>query len=149
MRKNYKKAINLWETENKKYIPISNGAYFLSSILYSRRFFPYYTFNIITGKTFNGTTKSFSFDAIGGFESCSVASSGTGQHFIQPILDRKLDSPDQEGESIKNKVLQKLIMIKFLFLKASRHNIEIGDGIQIFVFTKKGVLVENSILRCD
>lgn len=50
---------------------------------------------------------------------------------------------------MKNKVLTKLIMIKFLFLKASRRNIEIGDGIQIFVFTKKGVLVENSILRCD
>jgi len=47
LQENYKKAIKLWETENKKYIPISNGAYFLSSILYSRRFFSYYTFNII------------------------------------------------------------------------------------------------------
>ena len=149
LQENYKKAIKLWETENKKYIPISNGAYFLSSILYSRRFFPYYTFNIITGKNFNGTTKSFSFDAIGSFESCSATSSGTGQHFVQPILDGQLYSFDQEGGSIENKVLTKLILIKFLFLKASRRNIEIGDGIQIFVFTKKGVLVENSILRCD
>jgi len=40
-------------------------------------------------------------------------------------------------------------MVKHLFLNASKKNIEIGDGLQIFVFTKKGVLVENSILKCD
>lgn len=149
LQEEYKKTIDIWETENKKHISVSNGAYILSSLLYSRRFFPYYTFNIITGKDFKGTTKSFSFDAIGSFESCSATSSGTGQQFIQPILDGQLQLIFQEKESVKQEILKNLIMVKLLFLKASGRNIEIGDGIQIFIFTKKGILVENSILRCD
>lgn len=149
LQEEYKKAVNIWETENQKHISITNGAYLLSSILYSRRFFPYYTFNIITGKDFKGATKSFSFDAIGSFESCSATSSGSGQHFIQPILDGQLQLISQEKKRVKHEILKNLIMVKFLFLKASKRNIEIGDGIQIFVFTKKGILVENSILRCD
>ena len=149
LQEEYKKTVNIWETENQKLISISNGAYLLSSILYSRWFFPYYTFNIITGKDFNGATKSFSFDAIGSFESCSATSSGTGQHFIQPILDGQLQLISQEKKCVKHEILKNLIMVKFLFLKASGRNIEIGDGIQIFIFTKKGILVENSILRCD
>jgi 20S proteasome subunit beta 6 len=149
LQEEYKKTVNTWETENQKHISISNGAYLLSSILYSRRFFPYYTFNIITGKDFKGSTKSFSFDAIGSFESCFATSSGTGQPFIQPILDGQLQLISREKECVKHEILKNLIMVKFLFLKASRRNIEIGDGIQIFVFTKKGILVENSILKCD
>jgi len=149
LQEEFKNGVSLREIENKKNIPVSSGAYFLSSILYSRRFFPYYTFNIISGKELDGKIKSFSFDAVGSFESCSGASSGSGQLFIQPILDSTIKCHSLKTESKKNKILKKLIMIKHLFLKISKRNIEIGDGVQIFIFTRKGILVENSILKCD
>ena len=53
----FKKIVDLVETENKKNIPISSAAFILSSILYSRRFFPYYSFNIMSGKESNGKIK--------------------------------------------------------------------------------------------
>ena len=145
----FKKIVDLVETENKKNIPISSAAFILSSILYSRRFFPYYSFNILSGKESNGKIKGFSFDAVGSFESCVATSSGTGQHFIQPILDNQIRCLSSNNSPKKYNILKIILMVKHLFLKASKKNIEIGDGIQIFVFTKKGVLVENSILKCD
>lgn len=149
LQEEFKKTVNLWEIENKKNIPVSSGAYILSSILYSRRFFPYYTFNVISGKEHNGKIKSFSFDAVGSFESCVATCSGTGQHFIQPLLDNQFKHPSTENHSKKICILKNLMMVKHLFLKASKRNIEIGDGIQIFILTRKGMLVENSVLRCD
>jgi 20S proteasome subunit beta 6 len=150
LQEEFKKTVNLWEIENKKTIPVSSGAYILSSILYSRRFFPYYTFNIVSGKELNGTIKSFSFDAVGSFESCVATSSGTGQHFIQPLLDNQFKHQSTEKTQFKkNNILKNLMMVKYLFLKASKRNIEIGDGIQIFILTRRGILVENSVLRCD
>lgn len=152
LQEEFKKIVNLWEIENKKNISVSNSAYILSSILYSRRFFPYYTFNIISGKDPRGKNRSFSFDAVGSFESCFAVSSGTGQLFIQPILDSQFEQTfikDEPSGTITDKIVKNLIMIKHLFLKASKRNIEIGDGVQIFVLTKKGILIENSILKCD
>ena len=149
LQEEFKRTVAMWETENKKNTPISSGAHVLSSILYSRRFFPFYTFNVITGKEFNGKIKTFSFDAIGSFESCFATCLGTGQFFIQPILDSHVKSNSNHKESKKNKILKSLILIKHLFLKASKRNIEIGDGMQIFILTKKGILIENSILRLD
>jgi len=149
LQEELKKSVSLWESENKKNISVSGGAYFLSSILYSRRFFPYYTFNILSGKELDGRIKSFSFDAVGSFEFCSGASSGSGQLFIQPILDSNINWYSLKPESKKQKILKKLIMIKHLFLKISKRNIEIGDGVQIFLFTRKGILVENNVLKCD
>ena len=149
LQEEFKRAIELWEIENKKNTSISSGAHFLSSILYSRRFFPYYTFNIISGKEGLGKIRSFSFDAVGSFESCIATSSGSGQFLIQPILDGHVKQCFSNNISMKYKILKILTLIKHLFLRASKRNIEIGDGMQIFIFTKKGILVENSILKFD
>lgn len=149
LQEKFKQIVNSWEIDNIKSASVSNGAYVLSSILYSRRFFPFYTFNILTGKELDGRVLGFSFDAVGSFEICQAISSGSGQHFIQPILDSQFKHPLDRCESKKSMIIKNIMLIKHLFLKASKRNIEIGDGIQIFIFTRKGILVENNILRYD
>jgi len=149
LQEKFRQLVNSWEINNNKNVSVSSGAYFLSSILYSRRFFPFYTFNIVSGKESDGQVTGFSFDAVGSFEICRAGSSGSGHHFIQPILDTLFKCPSITSESRKGKILTNIMLIKHLFLTASRRNIEIGDGIQIFIFTKKGILVENNILKSD
>ena len=106
LQEQFKQIVNSWEVDNKKTASVSSGAYFLSSILYSRRFFPFYTFNILSGKELDGQVTGLSFDAVGSFEICHAVSSGTGQHFIQPILDSQFKNSLVVRQSKKNLIIK-------------------------------------------
>ena len=66
-------------------------SYLLSSILYSRRTFPYYTFNILIGLDINGNGACYKYDAVGSFEKVKATCSGAGESMIQPSLDELTD----------------------------------------------------------
>ena len=59
----------------------------LATTLYSRRFFPFYTFNVVGGLDEKGEGCVFSYDAIGCFERLKYTASGTGQALVEPFLD--------------------------------------------------------------
>jgi 20S proteasome subunit beta 6 len=59
----------------------------LATTLYGRRFFPFYTFNVVGGLDENGEGCVFSYDAIGCFERLKYTASGTGQALVEPFLD--------------------------------------------------------------
>mmetsp|Transcript_62508 Transcript_62508/g.167646 ORF Transcript_62508/g.167646 Transcript_62508/m.167646 type:complete len:85 (+) Transcript_62508:471-725(+) len=59
----------------------------LATTLYGRRFFPFYTFNIVGGLDENGEGCVFSYDAIGCFERLKYTASGSGQALVEPFLD--------------------------------------------------------------
>lgn len=62
-----------------------------SNKLYSRRFFPFYSFNLICGvDPSTGRGKLFSFDPVGSFESECFRSSGNASSIIQPFLDSQV-----------------------------------------------------------
>nr|UXY87098.1 26S proteasome SU B6 [Cryptomonas sp.] len=133
----------------KEDLSINSSAFYLSSVLYSRRFFPYYTFNILSGLEKNNKGSVYSFDAVGSFEKLKFSCTGSGQSLIQSILEASY------GEKARNfffsiKSLNDAVaLVKEFFIKAGKRGIYIGDGLQIFVVTKKGILVENSTLRVD
>lgn len=143
------KAIKNFKIENSSFCLVVNCAFYLSYILYCRRFFPYYSFNILAGLELNREGCVYNFDAIGSFEKSIVSCVGNGQSQIQPLLDgifqKKSLSWNKDFLSIRQ--IKKLI--KDIYLKISRRNISIGDGLQIFMVTKKGIFVENSFLKLD
>jgi 20S proteasome subunit beta 6 len=60
----------------------------LSQILYSRRGFPFYSFCVLAGMSYD-KGQVYVYDAIGSYEQVAAACTGTGKELMQPILDRK------------------------------------------------------------
>ena len=69
-----------------------NVAQLLSTTLYSRRNFPYYSFCVVGGLDPNGSSRAYVYDAIGSMEQVAVATAGNGRELLQPILDRLFSS---------------------------------------------------------
>lgn len=65
-------------------------AHLLSKTLYSRRFFPYYTFNLVAGLDKNGKGVVYGYDAIGSYGSDKALAQGSGAHMILPYLDAEV-----------------------------------------------------------
>ena len=57
-------GIKDYKKENSNDCSILNSVFFLSSILYSKRFFPFFTFNIISGLEKNNEACIYNFDAL-------------------------------------------------------------------------------------
>lgn len=62
----------------------------LSNTLYGKRFFPYYTFNILAGLDDNGDGIVYGYDAIGSYEPKAYLCQGSAIELILPILDNQL-----------------------------------------------------------
>lgn len=69
-------------------------AYLLSSILYKRRFFPFYSFSILSGLDDTGSGSVYKYDAVGSWERVRAACVGKGEKLIQPMLDELSETND-------------------------------------------------------
>ncbi|CAN0405584.1 unnamed protein product, partial [Phaeothamnion confervicola] len=73
----------------------------LSMRLYSRRGFPFYTFNVVGGLDASGAGWVCGFDAVGSFERHAAVCVGAGSALLQGVLDRLLGSgaAERTGDS--------------------------------------------------
>lgn len=141
------KGVKNFRTENSTICLISSCAFYLSYILYCRRFFPFYTFNLLSGLEINREGCVFSYDAIGSFEKNYMSCVGSAQAQIQPILDGIFQKKSLDQYSDIFSIIHIKKLIKHIFLKISNRNINVGDGLQIFVVSKKGIFLENNLLK--
>ncbi len=73
----------------------------LSKTLYGRRFFPYYTFNLVAGLDKNGKGVVYGYDAIGSYGSDKALAQGSGAHMILPFLDAEVSGYNNPNHSKK------------------------------------------------
>merc|ERR1712194_482992 len=60
----------------------------LSVTLYSRRMFPFYTFNMLGGfDDEKGSAGCYHYDAVGSFEQVEYGTSGSGSALAHPVMD--------------------------------------------------------------
>mgnify|MGYP002631805484 CR=1 FL=1 len=130
-------------------------AQMLANTLYGKRFFPYYTWNVVAGLDENGVGVVYSYDPVGNYERVRVSVTGSGESLIQPLLDNQLERQHQ-ALGAKPPVLstdltieQTIELVKDAFVSASERDIRTGDCVEICIITKEGSRMESFPLNID
>ncbi|XP_064616188.1 proteasome subunit beta type-1-like [Liolophura sinensis] len=140
----------MYEHEHNKQMSTSAIAAMISTILYYRRFFPYYVYNIVAGIDDEGKGCVFSFDPVGSYERESYRAGGSASSMLQPLLDNQIGYKNQEGvKHVKLSQEKAVALVKDVFISAAERDIYTGDAILINVITAKGVKCEDFQLRRD
>jgi len=69
---------------------IAAVAQMLSTMLYNKRFFPYYVSNVLAGLDENGDGVVYSYDPVGHCEMSTFHAGGSAGALIQPLLDNQV-----------------------------------------------------------
>merc|ERR1712146_63086 len=93
--KRIKQRMTLYKHEHGKEMSTPAAAQMLATMLYGKRFFPYYTYNIIGGIDSEGKGCVFSFDPVGSYEREFFRAAGTASSLLQPLLDNQLGFKNQ------------------------------------------------------
>jgi len=135
---------------NKKPLGVTATAQMVSTMLYHKRFFPYYTYNIIGGLDENGKGAVYSFDPVGSYERESYRAGGTGSSLLQPFLDSELGKKNKLNTPKTNLSKDQVVsLVKDAFTGVAERDIYTGDGVEIVIVTKDGITSEVFPLRRD
>ena len=142
--------IKMYESDMHKTPSIEAIAQMLSTTLYYKRFFPYYTFNLLAGVDSNGVGAVYGYDAIGSFERLSQGAQGTGRSLVQSILDNQVSRNNQLIRPTEDMREEELITLcKDAISSACERDIYTGDSATICVISSDGVRFEKMELRKD
>merc|ERR1719409_2450438 len=90
-----KARIVTYEHKHRKQPSLEAVAQMLSTMLYYKRFFPYYTFNVLAGVDSKGVGGVYVYDAIGSHERVPYAANGSGGHQVTSVLDCSVGKTNQ------------------------------------------------------
>ncbi|KAJ3496110.1 hypothetical protein NLG97_g2900 [Lecanicillium saksenae] len=123
----------------------------LSTILYQKRFFPYYTHALLGGLDEEGKGAVYSYDPVGSYEREQCRAGGAAASLIMPFLDNQVNFHNQyipesgSGHDLKERPRQPLTrpqvetIIKDAFDGAAERHIEVGDALQMLIVSKNGI----------
>ena len=136
-------------------IKVHAAAQMLANTLYGKRFFPYYTWNVLAGLDEEGIGAVYSFDVVGNYERVRVNVTGSGESLIQPLLDNQFErqhqqlAPKPPALNVDLSLEDTMDVVKDAFTSAGERDIRTGDSMEIFVITKAGVAIETAPLNID
>jgi len=142
--------MKMYKHEHNKTMSTPAIAQMVSTLLYYKRFFPYYISNIIAGLDNEGKGCIYSYDPVGHCEKELYRAGGSSSALLQPLLDNQIGLKNMENTTIlpisKDKAIN---LVKDVFISAAERDIYTGDGIVISVITKDGIAEEKFPLRRD
>jgi len=124
-------------------------AQLLSNTLYYKRFFPYYTFNVLAGLDAEGAGAVFGYDAIGSFERIPYGVTGSGSALITSILDNQVAFKTHKSNARALSQDECLELVKDVMTSAGERDIYTGDSVEIVIINKDGIKEETLQLRKD
>jgi len=131
--------------------PISTEAVaqLLSNTLYYKRFFPYYTFNVLGGLDQQGHGCVYGYDAIGSYQRIPYGVTGSASALITSILDNQLEFKTAQKMKRVLSLEETIDLIKDVYTAAGERDIYTGDTVNIAIITKDGIKIENFELKKD
>jgi 20S proteasome subunit beta 6 len=141
----------MYRYQHGKPMSVKACAQRLSTILYQKRFFPYYVHAILGGIGEDGKGALYSYDPVGSYEREQCRAAGAAASLIMPFLDNQVNYKNQyipgsgEGHDLKQRAIEDLSrdtvvgLVKDAFTSATERHIEVGDGLQMMIITKDGI----------
>ncbi|CAG9826993.1 unnamed protein product [Diabrotica balteata] len=145
-----KSRMQMYQQEHNKTMSTTACAQMLSTMLYYKRFFPYYISNILVGLDNEGKGCVYSYDPIGHCEKATYRAGGSAGALLQPLLDNQIGQKNMlktSGEPLSQE--KALSTLKDVFISAAERDIYTGDSVLINIITKDGVKEESFQLRRD
>jgi 20S proteasome subunit beta 6 len=125
-------------------------AQMLSTMLYYKRFFPYYVSNVLAGLDEEGKGCVYIYDPVGHCEKAMFRSTGSAGALLQPLLDNQIGYKNMENVKPEPISMGKaMAILKDVFISAAEIDIYTGDSIFINIITKNGIQEEKFDLRRD
>ncbi|KAK4685362.1 20S proteasome subunit beta 6, partial [Tremellales sp. Uapishka_1] len=143
--KRVKQRLEWYQHANNKPMGIKAIARMVQTMLYGKRFFPYYVHNILGGIEEDGTGAVYSFDPVGSYEREACRAAGAAQSLVQPFLDNQIyfknqtPAPNAEPFIPGNLPLTTVLgLVIDSFTSATERHIEVGDSLEVYVVMRKG-----------
>lgn len=138
-----------YEHAHRKPPSVQALAQLLSTILYYKRFFPYYAFNVLTGIDESGVGRCYGYDAIGSFESVKYVAQGSGVELVMSVLDNRVNSNNMAVKRPHPTKEEAIELLKDVMSSASERDIYTGDKAEIFIITPNGIEETSLELKHD
>lgn len=154
-------VVKMYRYQHGKAMTLKACAARLSTILYNKRFFPYYVHAILGGLDEDGAGALYSYDPVGSYEREQCRAAGAAASLIMPFLDNQVNFKNQyeagsgEGEAAQQRAVVPLPkqdveqLVRDAFTSAVERHIEVGDGLQMMIVTKDGIQELISPLKGD
>ncbi|XP_026192319.1 proteasome subunit beta type-1-like [Cyclospora cayetanensis] len=144
-----KTRVAMFQHQHREEPSVIAVAQLLSTVLYSRRFFPYYTFNVLFGLDSEGKGAVFGYDAIGSFERANYNCAGTGSSLTMSILDNQIAQNNQQKQKPKLTKEETIALVRGILASAGERDIFTGDQAEVVVIDSSGIHTELVPLRND
>ncbi|KAF8133317.1 nucleophile aminohydrolase, partial [Boletus edulis] len=141
--KKVKQRLEWYRHAHSKDMPLRAIARLIQTMLYARRFFPFYVYNILGGIEEDGTGAVYSFDPVGSYEREACRAAGAAQSLVQPFLDNQIYFNNQQpapgtSHPVHLPLPTILSIVIDSFTGATERHIEVGDGLEMYVVLAKG-----------
>ncbi|ADM11900.1 20S proteasome subunit beta type-1 [Encephalitozoon intestinalis ATCC 50506] len=128
---------------------IHSSANLLSKILYSRRFFPYYSFCTLSGFE-KGKAYLYQYDPLGSYDLTTCVCKGSGRSMIQPLLDSFIDKKNWNNASDAQISQEDCIrLVVKAFNSVAERDIKTKDNLEIYVVREHELTHQILPLRRD
>jgi len=149
LHKMLKVRIVMYQHKHRREPSATAIAQMLSTVLYGKRFFPYYTFNIIAGVDDAGVGAVYHYDAIGSFERVPYTTSGSGSSLVMSVLDSQLTDGNKTVAPAPLTKTETIALCKDALSSVGERDIFTGDFGEVFLIDAGGVNLEKFELRLD
>ena len=154
LKKALKARCTTYEFQNDKPMGCVSFAQMLSNTLYYRRFFPYYTFNIVAGLDAGGQERGVHLRRGGVLreDKLLVPRERAGADHARAGQPAQNGVPTRAASAVERDALERIgavDLVKDCFATAGERDIYTGDTVEIWIINKDGVRKEYQELKLD